>query len=423
MDDFRHYPKGTTRQLVDFNRFVSLTGEKQFLCLDRGIVEICRYLLNSRGNWRTTYYLDNTPVGYTIPTEEQFELVTNAIAEANEDMTMATCDEIVNALDRLTSATIKGSGCGSCGGGSRGAGATEEAPNPYNQEETPTTPPPGFSSMEQFDGHKCNAAQDIVNALMQDLQGLAGINYIGSSIPLLVEAAITVLLTPIPYDDVVFLVSLLLFTAIEYTFLVLMSDVIFTDNDNLVCILYNSPDTIQAQSEFRTRLDELVDLQSWATVEKDFVKAALDHMTPTDAFNNMFTNQPTVSQEADCSSCDVVCLDYLVIENSGYIATDLGGGLVQAVFNVTNDRWEVATYLRILSTYPPLNYCGSEPANFTVAVTSGTVAYVPNQPYRILNRGNSLTYDASTPPVDFSGAGFLIVNSSSAFTIQMTWDD
>ncbi len=220
---------------------------------------------------------------------------------------MTTCEDIGAGLQGIIDQleAIANKPCCPTGTttGSRGAGSTAATPNPYDQAATPTTPPPGFDDMTEFNSHKCNAAQDIVNALMQDLQGLAGITYIGSTIPLLVEAAIAVLLTPIPYDDIIFLVSLLLFTVIEYTFLVLLSDEIFNNNDNLVCVLYNSPDSINAQASFRTELYALIDAQSWIDAEKDFVTSAIDHMTPTDAMNKMFVDLPTVAQNADCTGC------------------------------------------------------------------------------------------------------------------------
>ena len=116
MTDFRRFPGGSSRQLIDYNRFVSLTGEKVFICLDRGVMEAARYLLNSRGSWRTTWVKEYVgTIGYNMPTEAEFEIVENAIAEANEDM--SSCDDLVNAIQGVTAAITStagssGSGCG-----------------------------------------------------------------------------------------------------------------------------------------------------------------------------------------------------------------------------------------------------------------------------------------------------------------------
>jgi len=84
MTDLRRFPLGSSRQLVDYNRFASLTGTKLFICIDRGVMEIARYLLNSRGSWRTTYVKEYVgTIGYIMPTEAEFELIAHAIAEAN----------------------------------------------------------------------------------------------------------------------------------------------------------------------------------------------------------------------------------------------------------------------------------------------------------------------------------------------------
>ena len=105
-EDFRRYPASDTRQLIDYNRFMSLTGEKVFICLDRGVLEIAKYFLNSRGGWRTTYVKEYGQVGYTMPTVEEFENIKQAIAEGNLDM--ASCDDIVAALQGIQGAIEAG---------------------------------------------------------------------------------------------------------------------------------------------------------------------------------------------------------------------------------------------------------------------------------------------------------------------------
>jgi hypothetical protein len=113
-----------------------------------------------------------------------------------------------------------------------------------------------------------------------------------------------VLLTPIPYDDIAYLVALLLFTAIEYTFLVEFSSDVFDNRSDLACILYNAESASEAQVNFRTALSLLLEEHTeWLEIERAFVRNAYEHMTPTDAFNQLFTNGPTTNNGSDCSAC------------------------------------------------------------------------------------------------------------------------
>lgn len=309
MTEFRRFPKTDARQIIDYNRFLSLTGEKVFICLDRGVMEVARYFLNSRAGWPTSYAVSYQDIGYTIPTEEQMEPIRQAIAEANLDMSNCeelntTLQEILGALQGISAGIVNSAGCGPCGGGSRGAGSTEEPYNPYDQDATPTTPPPGFSDMEEFESHKCNAAYDLITNLKNDLQGITAIDYVTSGYNEIIIAVVAVLLTPIPYDDIALLVGLLIYAGISYSFLSEISSDIFDDSDNLACILYSSPDAATAQTEFRVGVQALIQANGWAENVEQFVTSAIDHMTPSDSFNKLFEPGPTITQDGDCSACE-----------------------------------------------------------------------------------------------------------------------
>jgi len=304
MDDFRRFPDSNTRQLIDYNRFVSLTGEKVFICLDKGVLEIARYLLNTRGLWRTTYVVDYVgTIGYNMPTIEQFQLVQAAIAEGNVDM--SSCEEIAEKLQAIADAitTSAGSGGCGCGGGSRGAGGTTKPANPYNQAETPSTPPPGFDDMTQFNAHKCNAAADLLNSLASDLIGLSGIVYAGSSPTGLVSSFITFLLTPIPFDDLAALAAYLIYSAYSYTFLAEMAAQIDANFNSLVCLLYNSTSSEDAKSTLLAELETIAMAHFATTPDAEWVMGAIEYMLPYDATNKLFEPGVTSASDTDCSEC------------------------------------------------------------------------------------------------------------------------
>jgi hypothetical protein len=159
---FKRYPKTDVRQIIDYNRFIELTGEKVFICIDRGILEIMRYLLNSRGTWQSTYATEHQEHGYLVPTLEQMDNLNEIIAEANIDM--STCDEIVTALEGIKNA-IASSGTGgssSSSGCCGGVGGDTELSD--LQPPGITTPglgdfPPLFEDEESYVDYLCKAAQ------------------------------------------------------------------------------------------------------------------------------------------------------------------------------------------------------------------------------------------------------------------------
>lgn len=194
--------------------------------------------------------------------------------------------------------------------GSRGSGSTSEPANPYDQAATPEEPPPGFEDMEEFEGHKCNAAQDLINNLKADLIGLSGLSYAGQSPTGLVGALILFFLTPIPFDDLVALAAYLIYSAYSYTFLAEMSAKIGENNDDLLCVLYNSDSSASAKNDFLAEL-EIIALDYFTTTDDaEWVMGAIEYMLPYDATNILFEDVPTVTQSADCSACNPATVDY-----------------------------------------------------------------------------------------------------------------
>lgn len=300
MTDFRRFPATEARQIIDYNRFIELTGEKVFICIDRGVLEIAKYLLNTRGSWRSTYVKEYLDIGYNMPTIEEFNNVTQAIAEANSDM--ASCDDIVTELAGIKLA-IQNMEC--CGGnsGSRGSGTQDSPASTYDETEDFETPPPGFADWEEYRSHKCNSAQDILNALKADLLGLSGVAYAGSSPSALVGTLTVFLLTPIPFDDLISLAAYLIATGYNYTFLATISGEIETNNENLLCILYSSANAEDAKSDFLAEIETLSNAVFPNPTDATWTSSAVEYMLTYDSFNKLFESGPTIEQSADCSSC------------------------------------------------------------------------------------------------------------------------
>ena len=199
MTDFRRFPKTEARQLIDYNRFVSLTGEKLLICLDRGVIEIARYLLNSRGSWRTTYVKEYVgTIGYTMPTVEEFELVLHAIAESNEDM--SSCEDVVTELAGIKEAILSTatSGSGGCGcvidGGQDLTDVNDVPPTSEGDREGP--PPDGSASWEIYDQHKCNWATKWLDDYIATLNNYGGLFGMLGGLTVAIIVGLTLLTVP-----------------------------------------------------------------------------------------------------------------------------------------------------------------------------------------------------------------------------------
>lgn len=189
------------------------------------------------------------------------------------------------------------------GSGSRGSGGTEVPENTFDEGTSGGQPPPGFASNEAWKSNQCNAAQDLINNLGSDLQGMSALTYSVSSPTGIAGALIVFLLTPIPFDDLVGLAGYLIFTGYNYALLSQMSAFIAQNNDELLCILYNAGSAEVAKGDFFDELQAIAEAGFTLTQDAQWVMGAVDWMITNDAFNKLFEPSVTVSQSADCSAC------------------------------------------------------------------------------------------------------------------------
>lgn len=172
MSDFRRYPQGTSRTLIDANKVLDRLANAGdvFICLPVGLLDIIRKLLIDRGLWKTTYVMSNDDFGYVIPTEAQFNPIRQAIVEFLEETNIMRCEDFISALNGIRAAIAQC--CGSAGPGQVQVG--EELYYGTQQPlEKPTTFGEGqeFETEEEFNAHLCEFANDLVSAIIQSLNG------------------------------------------------------------------------------------------------------------------------------------------------------------------------------------------------------------------------------------------------------------
>jgi len=372
LDDFRRWPKGTTRQLISFARFASLTGEKLLVCLDRGVIEIFRYFAHSRGAWRTSYYTSVSDDGYNLPTVEEFELVLNALAEANEDM--SSCAEIVTALEGIalavsnTGASSSG-GCGCIGSGTDDITDFNDGPS----EDVPTGEefPSGFDDRPEYDVYRCKAGYYIIRNYIGTLRNWAGLAGMTGGLTLAVITGLLLLIVP-PIGLSLIVAALGIMVGIDFALLSSLStiaDTIEGDIDNMVCQIYNTETTGEAVSAFqdnvRTKIDAL------ALPIPDTFKQITDNLISHDQMSILNVKDASIDAlgTEDCSACetDIVSFAFTCDTISGELVSgDLNGG--PAVLSSVEFPWscDPGTPLHLLGLWGP----GAGTGSFTLTAVS-----------------------------------------------------
>lgn len=327
MDDFRKFSTNK-RQIINFNNVMELSGSKQFICIDKGVLAIMRYLLNTRGSWRTTYrvsYVDK--IGYMMPTEAQFNELLNLIGEANVDM--STCDEIVTALNGIASQIASRAGYGSGSGCCVVGGDTDITDvNDNSGENIPGgagTPPPGFSTMEEYEDYKCDAANWIFDQYIGTLRNWAALSGTLGGLTIAVIAGLLLLTVP-PLGLTLILSALGVLVGIDFLLLGALSDIadeMETNRDDTVCQIYGSGSTSVAAGVLQTAAQTAISSLS-LDPEATFM-VITDNLASNQGMEVLITRtEEIVGYGGDCSGCDAAQI-IQIIPWSGQSATVLEG--------------------------------------------------------------------------------------------------
>lgn len=276
-----------------------------FICLDQGVMEIARYFLNSRAQWKTTYYTELSEAGYTTPTNEQMEQITQAIAEANIDM--SNCEEINNSLQGIIGA-IEGlqGGSGGCGCIADPGSNVED----FNDVPSQTIPgpedplPPGFATQEEYDEYRCNAAQWLYDNYTATLRNWAGLFGTLGGLTLAVISGLLLLTVP-PIGLSLILAALGILAGIDIGLLATLSDIAgFMDDDEqeTVCNLYNAPTTSQAQTVLQEAAQVVIATMGLGALQSTYEQITAN-LISVEQCEVLFNNSDLGGTVGNCSSC------------------------------------------------------------------------------------------------------------------------
>lgn len=329
-------------------------------------------------------------------------------------------NDLITVLNSI-SINVKGGGS-CCGAGSRGAGEKPAPPSTYDETTAGGEPPPGFADIEEYDSHKCYAAWAIVNELGRDLQGLSALSYGGATIPNLYLAILAVVLTPIPYDDIIGLAALLIYTTVAYSFLSLTSAILYDNRFDLVCALYQATGELAAETALKGGISDLLDTETtWTASQKQFVLDAIDYFVGTDSINRLFEPVYVVTGEDDCQNCEegpcdlAVTPGVIVSDNPGVLVVDptLSGGLNK-----------ITVYFQVEETTPgQYAYCNSPGVTVTNITTTNNLLGLnvkANPDNELIDNAHFYPPNSNLPTFPYSNVGRLEFSFNTGQTGRVT---
>lgn len=222
----------SSRAVYDLSSGIPLdSNDCVSLCMPRTGWFIARSLLEAYGRREVQYssFYDNN--GYVNLSPEDWQAIQEIIG-ATLGACPVNCSEIVDALNGISLAI----GASTCGGAGM-AGEQTETPDPF--VETGSNFPPGFTDLTDFELWKCQRANIIVSAWKLDLSVLKDLDVGGFAVAFLIGA----LVTPIPVDDVIALLALvvgLFGEALLDTTITEIETFIAANSEELVCAMFEA---------------------------------------------------------------------------------------------------------------------------------------------------------------------------------------
>jgi len=278
--------------------------------------------------WRV---LDNSEVRELLE-ETEVNLMANCFDEFAEILGSA----IIEASDKLAFAIISANGgnsinvnCGNgtCGNGSGGAGSSSSG---YSQTQIPTpgigTPPEGFSDWSEYNAYSCSVANHIVKVIRDDLERAATVNWNLQTFTVIAGILIPLLLDPIPGDEVLVLVGILIAVHEQAeTLLNNMAQVMDDNHDDLVCSLLNQTSVENAELSIEGKWAEVWYASEFASIVWDWAAIqSFNVMVNPDALNKLVdkdTSRTYNEGECDCDDCHLYVEQGTIVSEDGYTYT------------------------------------------------------------------------------------------------------
>lgn len=293
MSEYRKYPKGNTRQIIDFATVASQVGKTGFYCLDKGILLLARQLVAERGLWRTSFSMGYQSDGYLVPDVDQFEPIQSAIGDWLEGASVDMTNELLDGLEDIALAIRQTSCCPGSGGGSGGSGGSAAPESGFVDDGV--NYPDGYPDQPTYQDEKCQVAEKIRQDLIADLTWIRD----GSLVSLTATGLALALLTPIPFDEILLLVGFIV-SLFAQSILVATAQVVIdkltTEANDFRCALVVAETVSMAKTD-------AINVLSLSLIEEQLLQG----MLTTDSINRLFEH---ISVGDFGVTCSCVCAGF-----------------------------------------------------------------------------------------------------------------
>jgi len=343
--------------------------------------------------------------------------IAKTFVEGLEARLIMGCTQWVDALNGIASAiTNKPTCCGVSGPGyvSDGSGGVW-----YGSEEPLTAPVTfggendQFATVEEFEAHRCLAANNIASGLILTLNFWSVLDLIGLTAGGLITAFF------VSNPPVALFVALFV-AAGSFVILATISDYIDTHRQELVCAIYGSEtygDFLAAIDQFISDLVVNLDIGPLGIPLIELIHAALS----TDVFNTLFAavGLPPVTDAVDCATCTET-YDCPIEVTLGYGDPEEGGDFT-GIFDTapTPDVYRLYLYLgrnRNVTVNSITNY--TDPGTTTVGFRMFTLDAE-------CAAGDSVVALRGAGPAvgNTYCVGVIVVQSTTDFTVNFTFGE
>lgn len=250
-----------------------------------------------------------------------------------------------------------------CGcGGSNGAGISSDEPSSFVDNGTDF--PTGYTDRAEYDDAKCDLSQYVIDTLVSDLESLKVVNVAGKSAAALAGLLGLLLLTPVPFDELIAGVAIAILSLVSAginSYVTALSELSARISAMDICELYGASNASLA-------VENVEDWIAGGTYTLQSATVQLGQaLVGTNAVNVLFDDKSDSVNygelpNGDCSGC-VICPDILLTNG-----TFGGGNTYDAEFFGVDSSWRVAGRFRSSSVTVS---CGSL-ADFDWNFVSGT---------------------------------------------------
>ena len=410
-----YYPH---RQLIDVAEFLSKSNDSYLMCVSGSMLYALRKLAKERLFWKSTFVLSRQADSYTLPDDTQWDVIQEIAAEwiAESEVVEMCNNRLIEAIEGIAASIVQTSCCVGAGAGGQMIGE-DYYWGTATPDYEPTVFGPGeeFETEEEYQSHKCEAANGIVRAMLLTLESWSFLSLAGLTLG---TAALGIFGGGLLLNPPIALLFALLATGFLIATFYALSNAVADNYDELVCALYASTGAIDAYDRLRSGVNDIaVDLgvaEISITPLLDLIMAT----APIDTMNSLFGAVGLPYVPGDDVDCDVACAEPC---QTVYLVRGIyDPGLKRFTSVWATNRWDIDAFFNYDPEVP--EHCG--PA------LNGCLWIEDNPPnptnqglaHRVRDQAGNQFYSSDNPPVTpLNVVGRIIITQPSAsFSITFT---